>query len=84
MVLLNTDAVIMDQISFFQLRSNTIHHIMHLHGFMGLWNYIVNLIYADLPSQIHQSYEFLLSLLQELGLDISTESLWLEQHWLNV
>ena len=60
---------------FFQRCSDAICHIIHQHGFPGLWNYIDDLIYTDLPSKIHHSYQFLLSLLQELGLDISIEKL---------
>ena len=38
-------------------------------------NYIDDLIYIGLPSQIYNAYEYQLSLLQELGLDISQEKL---------
>ena len=60
---------------FFHCCSDVIRHIMRQHGFPGLWNYIEDLIYMGLPSTIHQSYLFLLSLLEELGLDISMEKL---------
>ena len=60
---------------FFQHCSDAMHHIMCQYSFPGLWNYINDLIYKGLPSKIQQSYQFLLSLLQELGLDISTEKL---------
>ena len=40
-----------------------------------LFNYIDYLIYTGLPSKIHNSYQFLLNLLQELGLDISFKKL---------
>ena len=55
--------------------NDAVHRIMHQYGFPGLWNYIDDLIYTGLPSKIHQSYQFLVSLLQELGLDICTEKL---------
>ena len=34
-----------------------------------------DLIYTGLPSKIHDSFEFLLQLLTELGLDISRDKL---------
>ena len=42
----------------------------------ALLNYIDDLIYCDLPSTISPSYQFLLDLLQELGLDISVKKLY--------
>ena len=60
---------------FFQRCSDVIRHITRQHRFPGLWNYIDDLIYTGLPSTINQSYQFLLSLLEELGLDISIEKL---------
>ena len=60
---------------FFQRCSDAIHHIMRQHGFPHLWNYIYDLIYTGLPSQIYPAYRFLLNLLSQLGLDISPEKL---------
>ena len=60
---------------FFTRCSNAIRHIMRQNGFPGLWNYIDDLIYTGLPSNIHNSYQFLLNLLQDLGLAISPEKL---------
>ena len=48
---------------------------MQQHGFPHLFNYIDDLIYTGLPSNIHNSFQFLLSLLQELGLEISQKKL---------
>ena len=48
---------------------------MFQNGFPGLWNYIDDLIYTGLPSKIYQSYQFLLDLLQDLGLAINHEKL---------
>ena len=48
---------------------------MQQHGFPHLFNYIDDLIYTGLPSEIHTSYHLLLQLLQELGLDISHKKL---------
>ena len=60
---------------FFQRCSDAIRHIMTSHGYRGLFNYIDDLIYTGLPSEIQNSYQFLLNLLQELGLDISRKKL---------
>ena len=48
---------------------------MASHGYQGLFNYIDYLIYTGLPSEIHKSFQFLLNLLHELGLDISRKKL---------
>ena len=48
---------------------------MAQHGFHHLHNYIDDLIYTGLPSEIHRSYEFLTQLLADLGLDISFKKL---------
>ena len=45
--------------------------IMQQKGFPYLQNYIDDLIYIGLPSSVAQSYQSLLELLQELGLEIS-------------
>ena len=60
---------------FFQRCSDAILQIMCQHGFPHLWNYIDDLIYTGLPSQIFPAYQFLLNLLPKLGLDISQEKL---------
>ena len=44
---------------------------MNKNGFPGLHNYIDDLIYCGLPSKIHKPYQFLMSLLQDLGLAIN-------------
>ena len=44
-------------------------------GYPNLLNYIDDLIYIGLPSDIHTFYQFLLQLLQDLGLEISTNKL---------
>ena len=54
---------------FFERCSDAIRYIMKCHGHNALINYIDNLIYIGLPSKIHESYAFLLSLLQDLGLE---------------
>ena len=60
---------------FCQRCSDAIRYIMTSHGHTGLFNYIDDLIYTSLPSEIQNSYHFLLNLLQDLGLDISTKKL---------
>ena len=48
---------------------------MSQNGFSNLFNYIDDLIYSGLPSDIHSSFQFLKDLLAELGLDISLKKL---------
>ena len=59
----------------FERCSNAIRYIIKQHGHSALINYIDDLIYIGLPSKIHQSYQFLLSFLQDLGLQISHSKL---------
>ena len=59
----------------FQRCSDAIRFTMQQHGFPHLFNYIDDLIYTGLPSNIHNSFQFLLKLLQELGLEISQKKL---------
>ena len=44
-------------------------------GHTRLYNYIDDLVYIGLPDEIHKAYNYLLNLLQQLGLDISQEKL---------
>ena len=48
---------------------------MEKFDYPNLLNYIDNLIYIGLPSNIHISYEFLLQLLNEFDLEISQNKL---------
>ena len=48
---------------------------MTQYGHRYLHNYIDDLIYCGLPSEIHSVYEFLIKLLHDLGLDISQKKL---------
>ena len=59
----------------FQRCTDAIRHIMASHGFHTFFNYIDDLIYIGLPSEIQNSFQFLTTLLQQLGLDISTKKL---------
>ena len=45
------------------------------HGLPHFWNYIDDLLYTGLPSQIYPAYHFLFNLLPQLGLDVSPEKL---------
>ena len=60
---------------FFERCSDAIRFIMKKHNHNALLNYIDDLIYIGLPSKIHQSYHFLLSLLKDLGLEVSDSKL---------
>ena len=60
---------------FFSKTSDSIRFIMNKNGHNALLNYIDDLIYCGLPSTIATSYQFLLQLLQELGLDTSHKKL---------
>ena len=61
---------------FFQRCSNAIRFIMaDTFGYPNLYNYIDDLVYTGLPGDIQQSYQTLLALLKELGLEISTSKL---------
>ena len=44
-------------------------------GYPNLYNYIDDLVYTGLPDEIQRSYNTLLALLQDLGLEISTSKL---------
>ena len=59
----------------FQRCTDAIRFIMSQHGFHHLHDYIYDLIYTGLPSEIHASYNFLQHLLSQLGLDISIKKL---------
>ena len=59
----------------FQRCTDAIQFTMQQHGFPHLFNHIDDLIYTGLPSNIDHSFQFLLKLLQELGLDISQKKL---------
>ena len=59
----------------FQRCTDAIRYITSQHGFHNLHNYIDDLIYTGLPSEIHASYAFLKHLLAQLGLDISMKKL---------
>ena len=60
---------------FFSKISNALRYIMSQNGRNALLNYIDDLIYCALPSKIQEPYRFLLTLLQEVGLDISQKKL---------
>ena len=59
----------------FERCSDAIRYIIKNLGHNALMNYIDDLIYIGLPSKIYHSYYQLLSLLEELGLEISQSKL---------
>ena len=59
----------------FQRCTDAIRYIMAEHGYPLLFNYIDDLIYTGLPSQMDASFNFLKNLLVELGLEISPKKL---------
>ena len=59
----------------FQRCTDAIRYIMANNGFPNLFNYIDDLVYTGLPSDIHQAFRFLKDLLAQLGLDISLKKL---------
>ena len=61
----------------FQRCTDAIRYIITEHGYPLLFNYIDDLIYTGLPSQMDASFNFLKNLLVELGLDISPKNWYL-------
>ena len=59
----------------FQRCTDTIRYIMTKNGFPHLFNYIDDLVYTGLPSNIQQPFYFLKGLLADLGLEISHRKL---------
>ena len=60
---------------FFEKVTDGIRCIMRQQGFPHLYNYVDDLIYCGLPSNINQSFETLLELLTKLGLTINPKKL---------
>ena len=60
---------------FFMKISDAIRYIMQQKGYPYLQNYLDDLIYIGLPSSVDKAYQSLLSLLEELGLEISRKKL---------
>ena len=60
---------------FFEKVTDSIRYIKRQQGFPHLYNYVDDLIYCGLPSNIHQSFEALLELLTQLGLTINPKKL---------
>ena len=61
--------------TFFQRCSDAIRYIMASQGYTRLYNYIDDLLYIGPPDEIYNAYNYLLDLLQQLGLEISQEKL---------
>ena len=60
---------------YFQKIRDAIRYIMQQKGYPYLQNYIDDVIYIGLPSSVDKAYQSLLSLLKELGLEISRKKL---------
>ena len=61
--------------TFFQPCSDAIGYIMASQGYTRLYNYIDDLVYIGLLDEIYNAYNYLINLLQQLGLQISQEKL---------
>ena len=61
--------------SFFQRCSDAIRYIMASQGYTKLYNYIDDLVYIGPPDDIYNAYNYLIDLLEQLGLEISKEKL---------
>ena len=55
---------------FFEKVTDSIQFIMNKNGFPDLYNYIDDLLYCGLPSNIYKSFAFLSDLLHQLGLKL--------------
>ena len=60
---------------FFEKVTNSIRFIMNKNGFPDLYNYVDDLLYCGLPSNIYKSFTFLSDLLHQLGLKINPKKL---------
>ena len=48
---------------------------MRNHGFLDLFNYVVDIIYCVIPSKIHPGFQFLVDLLDQLGVTLNSKKL---------
>ena len=60
---------------FFEKVTNSIRLNMNKNGFPDLHNYVDDLLYCGLPSNIYKSFVFLSDLLHQLGLEINPNKL---------
>ena len=60
---------------FFEKVTDSIRFIMNKNGFPDLYNYVDDLLYCGLPSNIHKSFAFLSNLLHQLGLKVNPKKL---------
>ena len=60
---------------FFEKVTDSIRFIMNKNGFPDLYNYVDDLLYCGLPSNIYKSFAFLSDLLHQLGLKINPKKL---------
>ena len=60
---------------FFEKVTDSIRLIMNKNGFPNSYNYVDDLLYYGLPSNIYKSFAFLSDLLHQLGLKINPKKL---------
>ena len=60
---------------FFEKVTDSIQFIITKNGFSDLYNYVDDLLYCGLPSNIYKSFAFLSDLLHQLGLKINPKKL---------
>ena len=60
---------------FFEKVTDSIRLIMRKHGFHDLFNYVDGIIQCGTPSKIHPAFQFLVDLLDQLGLTLNSKKL---------
>ena len=60
---------------FFEKVTDSIRFIMRKHGFHDLFNYVDDIIQCGTPSKIYPAFQFLVDLLDQLGLTLNSKKL---------
>ena len=60
---------------FFEKVTDSIRFIIREHGFPDLFNYVDDIIYCDTPLKLHSAFQFLVDLLDQLGLALNSKKL---------
>ena len=60
---------------FFEKVTDSIRFIMRIHGFQDLFNYVDDMMLCGTPSKIHPAFQFLVHLLDQLGLTLNSKKL---------
>ena len=60
---------------FSQKVTDSVRFIVRKHGFPDLFNYVDDIIYCGTPSKIHTVFQFLVNLLDQLGLAVNPKKL---------